>query len=59
MWILKIQNSYYKAKNHHIFPQIYSIKTFDFTTLYTTTPHDKLKITLFSITDTCFYLQKW
>jgi mRNA deadenylase 3'-5' endonuclease subunit Ccr4 len=38
MWILK--------RSITIFSQIYSIKTYNFTTLYTTIPHDKLKTRL-------------
>jgi hypothetical protein len=38
-----------------IFSQIYSIKTHDCTTLYTTIPHDKLKTRLFNMIDSCFF----
>ena len=34
--------------------KIHSIKTFDFSTLYTTIPHTKLKERLFGIIDNCF-----
>jgi hypothetical protein len=37
------------------FSQIYSIKTYDFTALYTTIPHDKLKTRLFSIINSSFF----
>jgi hypothetical protein len=46
MWILK--NS--KELNHQFF-----LKSYDFTTLYTTIPHNKLKTRLFSIIDSCFF----
>jgi hypothetical protein len=36
------------------FCQIESFKKYDFSTLYTTIPHDKLKYGLFDITDNCF-----
>ena len=38
----------------HDFSKIDSIKTYDFSTLYTTIPHDKLKFRLFQIIDNCF-----
>jgi hypothetical protein len=38
----------------HIFSKIDSIKTYDFSTLYTTIPHNKLKFQLFQIIDNCF-----
>jgi hypothetical protein len=44
-----------RSLNSPIFSQIYSIKTYDFTTLYTTIPHDKLKTRLFGIIDSCFF----
>jgi hypothetical protein len=38
-----------------IFSQVYIIKTYYFTILYTTIPHDKLKTKLFSIIGSCFF----
>ena len=36
-------------------PHVNSIKTYDFSTLYTTIPHDKLKSRLLDIIDSCFF----
>jgi hypothetical protein len=44
-----------KLKITIFFPQIYSTKTYDFRTLYTTIPHDKSKTRLFGIIDSCFF----
>jgi hypothetical protein len=54
MWILKNSKELESLKST-FFSQIYSIKTYDFTTLYTTIPHDKLKTRLFSIIDCCYF----
>jgi hypothetical protein len=43
MWILENLKELLESLKSPIFSQIYSIKTYDFTTLYTTIPHDKLK----------------
>jgi hypothetical protein len=43
MWILENSKELLESLKSPIFSQIYSIKTYDFTTLYTTIPHDKLK----------------
>jgi hypothetical protein len=40
-----------KAQN---FCPLNNIKTYDFSTLYTTIPHEKLKPRLFDIIDNCF-----
>jgi hypothetical protein len=47
----KIQKNLESLKSPFFFSQSYSIKTYDFTTLYTTIPHDELKIRLFGIID--------
>jgi hypothetical protein len=43
MWILKISKDLLDNLKSRSFSQVSSIKTFDFSTLYTTLPHDKLK----------------
>ena len=55
MWILKNSKELLENLKYPIFSQIYSIKTYDFTTLYTTIPHDKLKTRLFNLIDSCFF----
>ena len=50
MWILK--NSKELLENLH---SVNSIKSFDFSTLYTTIPHDKLKSKLKAIINQCFF----
>jgi hypothetical protein len=51
MWILKNSNERFK-KN---VSKRNSIKTHDFSTLYTTIPHEKLKSRLFDIIDNCSF----
>ena len=46
MWILKNSKDLLDNHKSRSFSQVSSIKTFDFSTLYTTLPHDKLKIRL-------------
>ena len=46
MWILKNSKDLLDNLQSRSFSQVSSIKTFDFSTLYTTLPHDKLKICL-------------
>ena len=46
MWILKNSKDLLDNLNSRSFSQVFSIKTFDFSTLYTTLPHDKLKTRL-------------
>ena len=46
MWILKNSKDLLDNLKSRSFSQVSSIKTFDFSTLYTTLPHDKLKIRL-------------
>ena len=43
MWILKNSKDLLDNLKLRSFSQVSSIKTFDFSTLYTTLPHDKLK----------------
>jgi hypothetical protein len=52
----KIKNSKERLENlkSHDFSKFDSIKTYDFSTLYTTIPHNKLKSRLFQIIDDCF-----
>jgi hypothetical protein len=42
-----------KLKISNFPPHIYSNKTYDFATLYTTIPHDKINTRLFYIIDSC------
>jgi hypothetical protein len=44
MWILKKSKHLLDNLKSRSFSHVSSIKTFDFSTLYTTLPHDKLKI---------------
>ena len=46
MWILKNSKDLLDNLKSRSFSQVSSIKTFDFSTLYTTLPHDKLKTRL-------------
>jgi hypothetical protein len=58
MWSLKNSKEHLanlKAENVY---QINSIKTYDFSTLYTTSPHDELKLKVLSSLTT-FSLTKW
>jgi hypothetical protein len=50
MWILKNSKELLESLKS-------PIKTYDFTTLYTTIPHDKLKPRLFGIIDSCFFIK--
>jgi hypothetical protein len=43
MWTLKNSKDLLDNLKSRSFSQVSSIKTFDFSTLYTTLPHDKLK----------------
>jgi hypothetical protein len=58
MWILKNSKELLENLKSHDFSKIDSIKTYDFSTLYTTIPHNKLKSRLFQIIDNCFSLNK-
>ena len=51
MWILKNSKENLKAQSLH---SVNSIKSFDFSTLYTTIPHDKLNSKLKEIINQCF-----
>jgi hypothetical protein len=46
MWILKNSKDLSDNLKSRSFSQVSSIKTLDFSTLYTTLPHDKLKTRL-------------
>ena len=46
MWILKNSKDLFDNLKSRSFSQVSSVKTFDFSTLYTTLPHDKLKTRL-------------
>ena len=46
MWILKNSKDLLHNLKSRSFSQVSSIKTFDFSTLYTTLPHDKVKTRL-------------
>jgi hypothetical protein len=59
MWILKNFKDLLDNLKSRSFSQVSSIKTFDFSTLYTTLPHDKLKTRLKETTcDLCHYASK-
>ena len=49
MWILKNSKELLEHLHSHSLTSVHSIKTFDFSTLYTTIPHDKLKSRLTDI----------
>jgi hypothetical protein len=49
MWIPKNAKELLENLKSHEFSKIYSIKTYYFSTLYTTLPHNKLKTGLFQI----------
>jgi hypothetical protein len=55
MWILKNSKERLVNLKSHDFSKIDSIKTYDFSTLYTTIPHNKFKARLFQIIDNCFF----
>jgi hypothetical protein len=54
MWILKNSKELLEILKSHGFSKIDTIKTYDFSTLYTTIPHNKLKSWLFQIVDFWF-----
>jgi hypothetical protein len=54
MWILKNSKELLENLKSSDFSKIDSIKTYDFSTLYTTIPHNKLKSRLFHIIDNYF-----
>ena len=49
MWILKNSKQFLDNKQTNYITSINSIKTFEFSSLYTTIPHDKLKSRLTDI----------
>ena len=55
MWILKNSKELLGNLKSRSFSKITSIKTFDFSTLYTTIPHDKLKQRLRNIINQAFF----
>ena len=55
MWILKNSKDLLDYLKSQSLSQIYQIKTFDFLTLYTTIPHDKLKERLKDLLHNAFY----
>ena len=60
MLILKNSKELLENLQSQNFNHITSIKSFDFSTLYTTIPHQKLKSRLETITrNSFFFLQKW
>jgi hypothetical protein len=48
------KNTITRKFNITIFHQMYKTETYDFITLFRTTPHDKLKTKPFDIIDICF-----
>ena len=54
MWILKNSKELLERLKSHSLSRISSLKTYDFSTLYTTIPHDKLKTTLEAIIHNTF-----
>jgi hypothetical protein len=59
MWILKNSKEHLQNLKYRDFSKIDSIKTYDFSTLYTILPHNKLKSRLFQIINNCLFKQKW
>jgi hypothetical protein len=55
MWMLKNSIELLADLKAQNFSQINIIKTYDFSTLYTTTLHEKLKCRLSDIIDNCFF----
>jgi hypothetical protein len=54
MWILKNSNDLLDNLRSRFFSHVSSINTFDFSTLYTTLPHDKLETRLKEIIHKAF-----
>jgi hypothetical protein len=59
MWILKNSKDLLENLKSHDFSKIDSVKRYDFSTLYITILHNKLKFWLFQIIDNCFFKQTW
>ena len=57
MWILKNSKELLENLKAQSLHSVNSIKSFDFSTLYTTIPHDKLKSKLKAIINQCFFHQ--
>ena len=55
MWILNNSKELLEYLNSRSLAHINSIKTYDFSTLYTTFPHTKLKSHLKTIINQCFF----
>ena len=55
MWILKNSKELLDNLKSMSFSKVDSIKTFDFSSLYTTIPHDKLKSRLKDLITHCFF----
>ena len=54
MWILKNSKELLDNLQSHTLTSIHSIKTYDFSTLYTTIPHTKLKARLSELIKNAF-----
>ena len=55
MWILKNSKELLENLKAQSLHSVNSIKSFDFSTFYTTIPHDKLKSKLKAIINQCFF----
>ena len=55
MWILKNSNELLEKLKAQSLQSVNSIKSFDFSILYTTIPQDKLKSELKAIINQCFF----
>ena len=58
MWILKNSKDLLNNLESRSLSKIHSLKTFDFSTLYTTLPHSKLKSRLIGLIKNSFYYKK-
>ena len=58
MWILKNSKDLLEILKSQNLSSCHSIQTFDFSTLYTTIPHDKLKSRMKNLINQCFFFQK-
>ena len=58
MWILKNSKELLEQLKSPVFNNVTSIKSFDFSTLYTTIPHQKLKNRITSIIKNAFFNKK-
>ena len=54
MWILKNSKDLLDHFKSRSFSEVHSLKTFDFSTLYTTLPHEKLKCRLKKLLEKAF-----